>query len=88
MSIVFIVIIIIIRWQWYYNKTQHTKIHKSRKIIRNAQAKQHTKLHKQQRTHYRKRIQQKKVKLSFTKHPYLKGHFKACILYAFRYWVI
>jgi hypothetical protein len=39
---------VFIRWQWYYNKTQHTNKHTSHKITHHAQTKtQHTKLHRQ-----------------------------------------
>jgi hypothetical protein len=30
------------RWQWYYNKTQHTQIHISRKITHHVQTKHST----------------------------------------------
>jgi hypothetical protein len=51
-SIIIIIIIIIIislncklvfiRWQWYYNKTQHTKIHISHNITHHVQTKHST----------------------------------------------
>jgi hypothetical protein len=40
------------RWQWYYNKTQHTKIHTSHKITHHAKTKHST----QSYTHNKGRI--------------------------------
>jgi hypothetical protein len=40
------------RWQWYYNKTQHTKIHISHKITHSAQTKHSTQSYTNNKGHF------------------------------------
>jgi hypothetical protein len=72
-EIIIIIIIIIIYlnckwdftpWQWYYNKTQHTKIHISHKITHHAQTKHSTQNYTNNKGHIAHNDTTQQVKLS------------------------